>query len=177
MLGSGKMNRQTRRLLAAILVLGLGWLAQQAGFDLGAWRTSEAPAAARGAEPARRLDGDSGSDRPARSDGSRRIEEAFARRESGFMVTLDARVVKNLRDDLDGSRHQRFLVELDSGRTLLVAHNIDLADRLDLRENGRVRLRGQYEWNEKGGVIHWTHHDPEGRHPGGWIEAAGRRVE
>ena len=170
------MKRQSKRLIAALLVLGLGWLAQQAGFDLGAMRRSEAPAA-HGAATAPLLEDRSGSARSARADGSRRIEAAFAQRESGFMVTLDARVVKNLRDDLDGSRHQRFLVELDSGRMLLVAHNIDLAERIDLRENGRVTLRGQYEWNAKGGVIHWTHHDPQGRHPGGWIEAAGRRVE
>jgi len=171
------MNRQSKRLIAAILVVGLGWLAQQAGFDLDAMRAGEAPAAANGPGATPRTEDGAGSARAARTDGHRRIEEAFARRESGFMVTLDARVVKNLRDDLDGSRHQRFLIELDGGRTLLVAHNIDLAERIPLRENARVTLRGQYEWNEKGGLIHWTHHDPQGRHPGGWIEAAGRRVE
>ena len=42
---------------------------------------------------------------------------------------------------------------------------------------GWVALRGQHEWNEKGGVLRWTHHDPEGRHPGGWIESGGVRVE
>ena len=168
--GPGRLNRPLKRLIAAIVFVGLGWLAQQAGFDLAAMRTGEAPAAGPAAGSVR-------SSPPSRVEGSRRIEEAFARRESGFMVTLDARVVKNLRDDLEGSRHQRFLIEIDGGRTLLVAHNIDLADRIELRENGPVTLRGQYEWNAKGGVIHWTHHDPQGRHPGGWIEAAGRRVE
>jgi hypothetical protein len=171
------MNRQLKRLIAAIAVVVLGWLAQQAGFDPGSTQKVEAPGTAQTAASALRLEEGAGSSRSSRSDGSRRVEDAFARRESGFMVTLDARVVKNLRDDLEGSRHQRFLIELDSGHTLLVSHNIDLADRIELRENGPVRLRGQYEWNAKGGVIHWTHHDPQGRHPGGWIEAAGRRVE
>lgn len=106
-----------------------------------------------------------------------RIERAVSSHESGFMVEVAARVVKRLPDDREGSRHQRFLIELETGRTLLVAHNIDLAPRAEIREGDRVRVRGQYEWNDRGGVLHWTHHDPAGRHPGGWIEAAGRRVE
>jgi len=106
-----------------------------------------------------------------------RVKRASAQRESGFMVTLDARVIKLLRDDQDGSRHQRFLIEIPGGHTLLVAHNIDLAARVPLQEGDPVRVRGQYEWNERGGLLHWTHHDPDQRHPGGWIEHAGRRVE
>jgi hypothetical protein len=53
---------------------------------------------------------------------------------------------------------------------VLVAHNIDLAERVPLRQNARLRLRGRYEWNERGGVIHWTHHDPDGLGPGGWVQ-------
>ena len=182
------MNRQTKRLLAAALVVGLGWLAQQAGLDLGALgalagsssssleSSLPRPSARDAAAPTTRAQRPA-SRPPATSDALRRVEAAVAARESGFMVTLDARVTKNLRDDLEGSRHQRFLIELENGRSLLVAHNIDLADRIELREGAPVRVRGQYEWNAKGGVIHWTHHDPDGRHPGGWIEANGRRVE
>ncbi|HEB88415.1 MAG TPA: DUF3465 domain-containing protein [Deltaproteobacteria bacterium] len=109
--------------------------------------------------------------------GMRRVEKAFASRESGFMVTLEARVSKTLRDDDEGSRHQRFLIALANGRTLLVAHNIDLADRIPLERGDRIRLRGQYEWNERGGVLHWTHRDPAGRHAGGWVQFGNRRYE
>lgn len=59
---------------------------------------------------------------------------------------------------------------LKSKQTLLVSHNIDLAARIDtLSVNDSIEFFGEYEWNEKGGVIHWTHHDPEEIHADGWI--------
>ena len=79
-------------------------------------------------------------------------------------------VIRVLADDLNGSRHQRFIVELASRQTLLITHNIDIAPRIDGLEVGdSVRFNGEYVWNEKGGVIHWTHHDPRGRHVAGWV--------
>ncbi len=75
-----------------------------------------------------------------------------------------------LSDDLDGSRHQRFIIELKSNQTLLISHNIDLSSRIEnLFLNDQVEFSGEYEWNDKGGVIHWTHHDPAGKHVDGWI--------
>ena len=98
------------------------------------------------------------------------IGRAFASRASGIQVEGEGTVVRVLPDDLNGSRHQRFIVELASGQTLLFAHNIDIASRVDRLETGdSVRFSGEYIWNEKGGVIHWTHHDPQGRHAGGWL--------
>lgn len=106
------------------------------------------------------------------------IARAFRERRGDLQVEGEGRVVHILPDDRDGSRHQRFLLELDSGQTLLVAHNIDLAPRVAGIERGdRVRFFGEYEWNDRGGVIHWTHHDPRGSHVGGWLEHAGRRYE
>lgn len=110
-----------------------------------------------------------------REAGDAAIDNAFANRLGNQQVEGQGTVVKTLADDNNGSRHQRFIVRLNSGRTLLVAHNIDLAPRIDtLRSGERVAFYGEYEWNPKGGVIHWTHRDPQGRHVAGWIRYGGR---
>lgn len=100
---------------------------------------------------------------------------AFDERKSGFQTEGNGVVIKILTDDNKGSRHQRFILRLKSGQTLLVAHNIDLAPRISsLREGDVVAFNGVYEWNSKGGVIHWTHHDPSGRHVPGWLQHNGQ---
>ena len=79
-------------------------------------------------------------------------------------------VSRILSDDNDGSRHQRFIITLGTGHTVLIAHNIDVAPRIGgLREGDQISFSGMYEWNEKGGVVHWTHHDPSGRYNGGYL--------
>lgn len=170
---SNKPLRPKRWMLMA-LVLAIGFVAQQSGIDLSEFGIG-------GAAPDRGATSPFES-RPARSQGASadsvvEIERAYEARRSGFMITVDARVDRLLPDDNEGSRHQKFLIELESGRRLLVAHNIDLAKRVPMREGDIVRVRGQYEWNKKGGVLHWTHHDPDGSHEGGWIEFEGRRIE
>ncbi|OIN04846.1 hypothetical protein BFR47_05800 [Oceanisphaera psychrotolerans] len=100
---------------------------------------------------------------------------AYQNRQSDVQVEGRGRVSRLLADDNKGSRHQRFLLALPSGQTLLIAHNIDLAPRIDgLKVGDTVAFYGEYEWNDKGGVVHWTHHDPRGRHPGGWLKHNGR---
>jgi hypothetical protein len=102
--------------------------------------------------------------------GNGAVEAAFTAQRSGVWLEAQGPVARILSDDNEGSRHQRFVLELDSGHTVLVAHNIDLAGRVPLARGDLITLRGRYEWNERGGVIHWTHHDPDGRGPGGWVK-------
>jgi hypothetical protein len=103
---------------------------------------------------------------------------AFEGGKSDIQVEGKGIVIKVLSDDNDGSRHQRFLLRLDSGQTLLVAHNIDLAPRVSsLSEGDGVAFYGVYEWNSKGGVIHWTHHDPNDRHVPGWLQHNGETYQ
>lgn len=89
-------------------------------------------------------------------------------------LEVTGKVIKLLADDLKGSRHQRFIIEIEGGLTILIAHNIDLADKIKtLKQGDTVTVFGEYEWNDKGGVIHWTHHDPDKRHIDGWIKHQG----
>lgn len=106
------------------------------------------------------------------------VREAFEAGTQGRMLRVAGRVQRLLADDRDGSPHQRFIIATKDGQTLLVAHNISLAPRLDgIAVGDPVRIYGQYEWNEQGGVLHWTHDDPAGVHEAGYIEWRGRRYQ
>ncbi|MGB5916820.1 MAG: DUF3465 domain-containing protein, partial [Phormidesmis sp.] len=100
------------------------------------------------------------------------VINAYRAQQSDVIVENVGGVVEViLSDDLEGSRHQRFIIRIAGGQTVLIVHNIDLAPRIDsLREGDRVSVKGKYEWNDRGGLIHWTHHDPRSVHEGGWID-------
>ncbi len=113
--------------------------------------------------------------RSARDQTSGALAEAIANRRANVLVQDGGRVVKLLADDNEGSRHQRFLVRLAGGEAVLVAHNVDVGRRVEpLRTGDAVDFAGEFEWNDLGGVVHWTHHDPEGRHPDGWVRVNGK---
>jgi hypothetical protein len=101
------------------------------------------------------------------------VERAHAEKRSNLWLEATGRVPSELADDTDPPRHQRFILVLDSGHTVLVAHNIDVATRVPLEEGDRLTVRGEYEWNERGGIIHWTHRDESGRRAGGWVRLKG----
>ena len=103
------------------------------------------------------------------------LAAAYAEQRSDVQVTGAGLVTRILGDDSLGDRHQRFILELPSGQTVLIAHNVDLAPRVEpLAAGDSVEFHGVYEWNDKGGVVHWTHHDPQGQHEPGWLKHRGR---
>ena len=102
------------------------------------------------------------------------IARAFENETSNVQVEGEGVVTRILADDLSGSRHQRFVVRLASGQTVLILHNIDIATRIDALQTGdSVSFYGEYLWNEQGGKVHWTHHDPKGQHVAGWLKHKG----
>lgn len=103
------------------------------------------------------------------------IAQAFASGTGGLAVSQSGTVSRLLSDDTVGDRHQRFVLTLGNGQTLLVAHNIDIAPRVPGIALGKiVAFKGIYEWNAQGGTVHWTHADPSGSHAPGWLWMDGR---
>ena len=109
---------------------------------------------------------------------SNSLQHAYQNKQSDLQLQGSGIVVKVLRDDLKGSRHQKFILKDEAQQTVLVAHNIDLAPRVaDLKKGDRVEYYGEYEWNTRGGVIHWTHKDPKGYHASGWLKHNGKTYQ
>jgi hypothetical protein len=110
---------------------------------------------------------------PSKSD--RILGRAFRLGLSEFKIQCAGTVIRELSDDTEGIRHQRFIIRLASGQTLLIVHNIDLAPRMSqLMLRDRVVVKGEYIWNEEGGLMHLTHKDPDGVGFHGFIRHKGR---
>ena len=111
-------------------------------------------------------------------DDQQKIMQAYQQQLSNIQVQSKGEVKAILADDNDGSRHQKMILKLENGLTVLVAHNIDLAPRVEgLRKGEIVEFYGEYEYSPKGGVIHWTHHDPQGKHVDGWLKYQGKSYQ
>jgi hypothetical protein len=104
------------------------------------------------------------------------IAKAFADKQSNIQVKQKGVITRILSDDTVGDRHQRLIIRLSNNQTLLITHNIDLAPRVPNPVVGKtLTFYGEYEWNDEGGVVHWTHKDPDGSHVAGWLEYEGKR--
>src|ERR1041385_6694273 len=109
--------------------------------------------------------------------GNEQIADAYARRASGIEVTAQGQVERLLSDEPgpDGA-HERFVIRLDGGtQTLLIDHNIGIAPRVPVTNGAEITVHGEYVWNDQGGLIHFTHHDPQHTHEDGYIILAGTR--
>ena len=106
------------------------------------------------------------------------LYQAYENHQSGLQIQGGGIVIEILPGDNEGSRHQRFILRLATGQTLLIAHNIDLAQKIDnLKLGDTVEFYGEYAWNSEGGVVHWTHHDPQGGHLAGWLKYNGQTYQ
>jgi hypothetical protein len=113
--------------------------------------------------------GPSGSEqRAAQRAGCGQTERLFRTHHSNVWVTASAMVSRLLADQQGRYRHQRFIVSCSGGQTILIVNDTSIGERVPERVGDTVALRGQYVWSGQGGLIHFTHHDPQGSE-GGWI--------
>jgi hypothetical protein len=102
---------------------------------------------------------------------------AYAAGRSHVEVVADGSIVRLLGTQAGRvSPHEGFLLRLSSGCDLVlrVEANTDFTGPIPLTRGERVAVKGEYEYYPRGGVVHWTHRDPRGRHEGGYISAGGK---
>jgi hypothetical protein len=108
------------------------------------------------------------------ADGNGAVYDAWAHHRSRIEVTAAGSVARILgtREGRSGA-HEGFLLHLRgaSGRglTVRVEDNVDLTGPIPLAPGDDVEVRGEYIYDPRGGLIHYTHTDPRGRHPGGYV--------
>jgi len=76
-------------------------------------------------------------------------------------------------EDVTGT-FQKFLVELENGHRLTILRDLEITRAVPVGKGTLIKVRGEYDWSKRGGVIQWTHNDPTGQRDGGWIEIDGR---
>lgn len=166
------MNMNFKKIIGAAIIVAIGLY--QAIYEPQSQNNTSITPPASSSTPA--FDHSSPADNYSKD--SKPIIAAIEAKQGDTQVYGKGLVVAVLADDTKGSQHQKFILKLSSGDTILVAHNIDLAPRLNnLKKGDVVEFYGEYEWNDKGGVVHWTHKDPGKRHIDGWLKANGQFVE
>lgn len=107
------------------------------------------------------------------------IARAFADHRSHIEVTADGQVERLLADETsETGTHQRFILKLTgSAQTLLVTNNVSIGKRVPVAVGDALVVHGEYVWSEQGGLVHFTHHDPQHTHEDGWIDRLGARYQ
>jgi len=101
--------------------------------------------------------------------------EDIQQHRSGQEVTVEGTVAQTPHIVRGPSgRHQDFVLEVSSGKgeqqLILISHNIDISSEAPLNEGDDVIVRGELDIDRSGPVIHFTHHDPRGRHEPGFLQ-------
>jgi hypothetical protein len=103
--------------------------------------------------------------------------DAIAHGQSGAEVTVEGPVVRVLATH-GGAQgvHEQFIVAVRANsaeQDVLVADNISIGRAAPVRKGDDVTVRGELAIDPSGPVIHWTHHDPRGRHQSGYVRLNG----
>lgn len=97
------------------------------------------------------------------------VQAVNERRREDFVEGGSLVVVKILPDDTNGLEHQKWVVRLSNGELMQAVYNLDMCPRVPLRVGDVIAMGGQFIWTNKGGLLHWLHHDPRGRRPDGYV--------
>jgi hypothetical protein len=116
---------------------------------------------------------------PASNDPNAAVYDAWRQQRSRLEVTASGSVARVLGVSRGPSGdHEGFLLHLRGagghGLTVRVEDNVDITGPIPLAPGDDVEVRGEYIYDALGGLIHYTHNDPRGRHPGGYVRAEGR---
>jgi hypothetical protein len=103
------------------------------------------------------------------------VKASWENKEFNVLVEVTGRVALVLPDEHYVTVSQQFLMDLENGHRVLVSHDLKAASRVPVAVSNTVKVRGEFDWTPDGGIIHWTHKDPDGTREGGWIELAGTR--
>lgn len=110
------------------------------------------------------------------TNGDAAVCDAYSSQRSHVEVVASGRVTRVLgvRGGPSGD-HEGYLLRLDGGcaLTLKVETNVTLTGPVPLTTGEAVVVKGEYEYNALGGVVHWTHRDPRGNHEAGYVRAGG----
>src|SRR5438270_10998308 len=70
--------------------------------------------------------------------------------------------------------HETFGVRTAAGPVQII-DNVDIASRVPVQPGDGIDVRGEMVHDAgRTPIVHWTHHDPQGKHAGGFIELRGR---
>jgi hypothetical protein len=110
------------------------------------------------------------------------VGEAYKQHANNRPLILDhGTFVRFLPPDLKPPCHQLFIIKMDSGPEVKVAHNSDVAATIpdSVSKGDRLELKGEYIYEPGGGVVHWTHHADGGSHEPGYIivENSGKKYD
>jgi len=106
--------------------------------------------------------------------GLAQIMDAVTNKRAGVTVQHWGTVSRTMPDDQGAANLQKFIVTLENGHLLLFAHNVSVAPRAPVATGDRVDFRGRFDWNDVGGLIHRTHHDPQMIFDDGWLKHNGK---
>ncbi len=109
------------------------------------------------------------------SNDSALVNAVNSKRNVDFLEASGVTVIELLADDTQGLPHEKFIVRLSNGATVLCVFNLDMGQRIPLKVGDIVDLGGQFKWTNVGALMHWLHADTQNRRPDGYVDLNGKR--